>query len=325
MAGMGTRMRPHTLNTPKPMLRLAGKSIVEQIVYELVENTGKKIEEIHFVIRKFGKDVEKSLLDFAANVSAKGYIHYQEEALGTAHAVYCAKDALKGEVLISFADTLVIGDLKIDKEDAIIWTKEVNNPENYGIAVINKRKEITDFVEKPSRFLSNNAIIGIYYFKKSELLEQDIKNLIENDKKKSGEFQLTDSLVNLMKNGMNFKCKTVDYWLDCGSKSEFLNSNRVLLGHYNFSNNCIWGNDVQIVEPVFLGNNVKITNSRIGPYVSLDNGSIVENSSIENSIIGSNVSIRDSLLINSMIGNYSKIIKHRGSLNIGDYNECETL
>ncbi|RPJ76562.1 MAG: nucleotidyltransferase family protein, partial [Alphaproteobacteria bacterium] len=173
MAGMGTRMRPHTLNTPKPLLKLAGKSIVERIVEDLIKFTGKNIDEIHYVIGNFGEDVVKSLLEIASRNGASGKIHYQDQALGTAHAIFCAKDALKGEVIISFADTLFIGDLKIDDQEAIIWTKDVENPENYGVVVCDKKGIISDFVEKPKDFISRNAIIGIYYFREGQQLRNE--------------------------------------------------------------------------------------------------------------------------------------------------------
>jgi len=180
MAGIGKRMRPHTLLIPKPLLKIAGKTIIERIVEDIKNSCGKIIEEVHFIIGDFGPDVEKKLIEIADKINAKGYIHYQKEALGTAHAVYCAKDGLKNEILIAFADTLFDGNFEIGTEDeAIIWTMEVKNPENYGVVTTDINNNINDFIEKPMNVISNLAIIGIYYFKNGKRLKEDIKLSID--------------------------------------------------------------------------------------------------------------------------------------------------
>jgi glucose-1-phosphate thymidylyltransferase len=325
MAGMGTRMRPHTLNTPKPLLKIAGKSIVERIVEDLSIYTGKKIDEIHYVIGNFGNEIENRLKTIARSVKANGIIHYQKEALGTAHAIYCAKDALRGEVLISFADTLFIGDLKIDNQEAIIWTKEVSNPENYGVVVTDDNGFVTNFVEKPKEFISKNAIIGIYYFNEARKIRDEIYTLIENSHSNNGEYQLTDSLFSLIKRKVKFSCKTVDYWLDCGNKTEFLSSNKILLDHKRSVNDYSIHKNLNIINPVYIGKSVKIENSSIGPYVSIEDNTFISGSTIENSIVGVNCSIIGCNMKNSLIGNYTKINGLEGILNLGDYNEYERL
>lgn len=322
MAGVGKRMRPHTLTVPKPLLKIAGKSIVERLVDNL--SVRENIEEIHFVIGNFGEDVELTLKKLAAAKGAKGFIHYQDEPLGTAHAVYCANEALRGDVLIAFADTLFVGDFSIEKNDeAIIWTKIVDNPEAYGVVKEDMNERIIDFCEKPKSYVSNKAIIGIYYFKKGELLREEIKYLLDNNIKVGKEYQLTDALKNLLSKNLLIKSRVINEWLDCGNKDEYLKSCMRIteLENFEFSKYADKGNVIK--APVFIGRNVSIKNSKIGPGVCIEDNAIINNSLLENSIIGRRSIIYESKLINSIIGNECFIKNGDGELNIGDFNSYE--
>lgn len=326
MAGIGKRMRPHTLSTPKPLLKIAGKSIVERIVIDLSSNSGKKVDEVHYIIGNFGKDVVCSLMNIANEIGAQGFIHYQKEALGTAHAIFCAEDALEGDVLIAFADTMFLGNFEIEEEDeAIIWTMKVKNPEQYGVVLADKRKIVTEFIEKPNKFISDKAIIGIYYFKEGKKLRENIRKLLSDNIKTSNEFQLTDVLRNLKNLGMVFKCKTIDDWLDCGNKEEFLTSNKKLLDFNGSATLQLNYPNCKFIEPVYLGKNILLKNCTIGPYVSIENNCSIKNSSIKESIIGENNEIENSSFFLSMIGNNNRIIGCNGKLNFGDYNSYENL
>ena len=322
MAGIGKRMRPHTLTVPKPLLKIAGKSIVERLVDNI--GVGDDVKEIHFVVGNFGEDVEAKLMDLAKSKGANGFIHYQKEALGTAHAIYCADEALNGNVVIAFADTLFLGDFSIDEEDeAIVWTKIVKNPEAYGVIKEENGEIITGFYEKPNEFISDKAIIGIYYFKKGEDLKREIEYLLDNDVKVGKEYQLTDALKNLLKRKIRFKSKVIDEWLDCGNKDEYLKScMRILeIENFNFSKDLENGN--RIVGPVYIGKDVIVRNSSVGPNVCIEDNSIIDVSTLVNTIIGSDTKILKSTLINSIIGNECVIKSGKGELNIGDFNEYE--
>jgi len=323
MAGMGKRLRPHTLTTPKPLIPIAGKPIVQRLVEDIARVTPEKIEQVGFVVGHFGEAVEKQLLAIADSIGAKGHIIYQEEALGTAHAVYCAKALLKGKVSVAFADTLFRAEFKLDvNQDGIIWVKEIEDPSAFGVVKTNEEGIITEFIEKPKTPISNKAIIGIYYFKQGEALEKVIAHLIDNNISVGGEFQLTMALESLNKKGTKFKPGTVDEWLDCGNKNITVQSNARYLTFLPLNGHVgVELIDSKIIEPVFIGKGAKIHNSVIGPGVSIGEGTEVMNSNVKNSLIQGNTTIVDATLSNSMIGNYVQVRNYSGELSLGDYSE----
>lgn len=323
MAGMGKRMRPHTLTIPKPLIKISGKSIVQLLIEEISKSIDGKIDEIAFVIGDFGKKIENELQDIAKNLGAKPSIYYQLDPLGTAHAIYCAKESLKGETIVAFADTLFKGNISLNKSyDSIIWVKEVEDPSQFGVVKLGEKGQIVEFVEKPSNLISNLAIIGIYFFKKGEELKEGIQHIIENKIVASGEYQLTTVLENMVKDGKLMFPGKVDSWLDCGNKDATLNTNKEILKHSSPGKpgNIELINSI-IIDPCYIGNNVKIENSIIGPYVSLGNDSMVCKSTIRNSIIQENSYIDSKCLSNSMIGNHCHVIGKTDDLNIGDYSK----
>jgi glucose-1-phosphate thymidylyltransferase len=199
MAGMGKRLRPHTLTTPKPLIPIVGKPIVYWLVHDIVEVCDDQVDNIGFIIsRSFDELVEQELLAIAEKLGAKGHLFYQDEPLGTAHAIYCAEKILTGRTIVAFADTLFKANFKLDaKQDGIIWVHQVADPSAFGVVKLDANGQIDDFVEKPAQFVSDLAIIGIYYFKSGDLLRNEIKVLIENKIKDDGEYQLTRVLRDL--------------------------------------------------------------------------------------------------------------------------------
>ncbi len=322
MAGMGTRMRPHTLSTPKPLLKIAGISIVERLATDITQLSESKIDEIAFIIGNFGKEVENTLLSIAQKLDAKGSIYYQNEALGTAHAIYCAEKSLKGKVIVAFADTLFKANFKLEEEaDSVIWVKEVDKPEQFGVVKLDKAGIISDFIEKPKTFVSKLAIIGIYYFKNGENFRNELKYLLDNKITVNGEFQLTDALENMKNKKLVFKTGTVKQWMDCGNKNATVDTNKnVLINSAGKISKTLQNTNSVFIEPVYIGENVKITNSVIGPYVSIEPDTDIENSVIENSIIYTNSRIKNVNITNSMVGNYVSISGKPDELSIGDYS-----
>jgi glucose-1-phosphate thymidylyltransferase len=327
MAGMGKRMRPHTLTVPKPMIPVAGKPIVYRLVEDLASMFDEKIDEIAFVIGDFGKEVEANLIAIAEKTGAKGSIYYQDQPLGTAHAILCAEPAMDGHLIVAFADTLFYADFKIDTtQDGIIWTNKIDDPSAFGVVETDADGIVKQFWEKPKEFVSDEAIIGIYYFKDGAYLKEELKYLIDNDIKIKGEYQLTDALTNMKDKGSRFKTASVTHWLDCGNKDATIATNKVVLDMNN--NNGMVSKDVSledsiIINPSYIGKGVKIKNSIIGPYASIGENSVIEHSVIENSIIMSHAKVMNANLAGAMNGNYSIYEGRKESVNLGDYSEVK--
>lgn len=330
MAGLGTRLRPHTLQTPKPLIPVAGKSIAERLVREIAQVMQQPIDKISFIIKpSFGKDVEKQLLDIASDIGATGQIDYQTEALGTAHAIYSAKSLLNGPVVVAYADTLFKGAFDLDNQaDSIIWVKKVDKPEAFGVVKLNDKNEIEGFVEKPKEFVSDLAIIGIYYFKDGKQLKDEIQYLFDNDIRVGGEYQLTTALENMKRKGLIFKPGTVSDWMDFGNPKVAVETNaKVLKYDFDEGKNLISKNikvvDSEIIEPCYIADGVEIINSSVGPFVSLGHGSKIENSNVENSLIQNHTTIKNADIKNSMIGSFVKYDGNFEVLNLGDYSTLE--
>jgi len=328
MAGRGSRLRPHTLTVPKPLIPIAGKPIVHRLVEDIAGVIGQEIEEIAFIIHEsFGKQVEKDLISIAEKLGSKGTIYYQNEALGTAHAIMCAKESLEGNVVIAYADTLFRADFTLDTTaDSVIWVKQVDDPSAFGVVQLNDKNEIIDFVEKPKDFVSDLAIIGIYYFKSGETLRSELQYLLDNDIVKGGEYQLTDALENMKQKGLRFVPGKVDEWMDCGNKNVTVETNSRMLGFLhqdgkNLISTSLKKENSTIIEPCFIGENVVLKNSTIGPNVSLGDGTVVENSTISNSLIQTYSKIKNAKLDNAMIGNFAIFDGNFTSVSIGDYSE----
>ncbi len=328
MAGMGKRMRPHTLTTPKPLLAVAGKPIVETLINDIARMLGGHIDEVAFIIGDFGKEVEKNLLDVARKLGYPAKIYYQMEALGTAHALACADPSLEGNVLVAYADTLFHTDFVIDPEqDGYIWTKEIVDPSQFGVVVTDEDDYITAFVEKPKEPVSNLAIIGIYYFKKGEQLRDEIHYLLDNNITGNGEYQLTDALENLKAKSVRFKVARVDGWFDCGNKDAMVETNEKILKLSEKENRVDSSAVVEnskIIQPCFIGRNVRITDSTVGPYVSVSDGTVIEQSRLESSIVYAGSTLKNCKISHSMIGSFTHIenIKSK-DLSLGDYSQLK--
>jgi len=328
MAGMGKRMRPHTLTTPKPLIPVAGKPIVQRLVEDIAKVVDEPISEISFVVGRFGEEAEKNLLAIADKLGAKGKIAYQDEPLGTAHAILCAQESLRGKVIVAFADTLFKADFVLDQSnDGTIWVQKIEDPSAFGVVKVDQNNIITDFVEKPKDFVSDLAIIGIYYFKDGENLRKELQYLIDNNLQEKGEYQLTNALENMKNKGVKFSPGAISEWLDCGNKNSTVYTNQRILS-IKESEETLVHPDAKIehsvvIPPCYIGAGANITHSVVGPYVSIGEGSQISDSRISNSIIQSNSRVRGAIVSNSMVGNHATIKGKSLDLNLGDYSETD--
>lgn len=327
MAGRGSRLRPHTLTVPKPLIPIAGKPIVHHLVQDIAKVLNDPIDEIAFIIHEsFGKQVEEDLIKIANDLGAKGTICYQNEALGTAHAILCAKEAMVGPIVVAYADTLFRADFNLDKQaDSVIWVQQVEDPSAFGVVQLNEQNQIVDFVEKPKDFVSDLAIIGIYYFKSGENLRSELEYLLDNNIIKGGEYQLTDALENMKLKGQIFVPGKVDHWMDCGNKDATVDTNNRMLEFLEKENLNYISKDIQIenstiIAPCYIGDNVVLINSTIGPNVSLGENTKIQNSTIKNSLIQTNSIISNATLDNAMIGNHVNYNAQHSDISIGDYS-----
>jgi glucose-1-phosphate thymidylyltransferase len=326
MAGMGKRMRPHTLTVPKPLIPIAGKPIVQRLVEDIAKVCGEPVDEVAFIIGRFGAEVEKSLIQIAESVGAKGTICYQDTPLGTAHAILCAKESLTGPLVVAFADTLFKADFTLDSSvPGTIWVQKVEDPKPFGVVKLNEQGQITEFVEKPETFVSDLAIIGIYYFQDGAYLRDELQYLLDNDIKDKGEYQLTNALENMKNKGTIFVPGQVTEWLDCGNKDATVFTNQRYLEYLKERGESLVAESAKItnsviIEPVYIGEDAVITNSVVGPHVSVGNKSNVRDSRVSNSIVQTSASVLNATITNSMVGNFASVTSKAADLSLGDYN-----
>ena len=333
MAGRGSRLRPHSLTVPKPLIPVAGQPIVHRLVKDIVKVLNQPIEEIAFVLGDpawFGDDVVASLKDLAKSLGAKASIYRQDQPLGTGHAIMCAKESLSGPAVIAYADTLIRASFNLDPEaDAVIWVKQVEKPEAYGVVKLNDKKEIVELVEKPEQFVSDLAVIGIYYFKEVSVLKAELQKVLDNNIINGGEYQINDGIKGMMSNGKVFKTGEVSEWMDCGNKAVTLETNQRMLGFLKADGEeqliatSVKNENSNIIEPCYIGENVVLKNTTIGPNVSIGNHCVIENSTIKNSLIQNNTTIKNANLDQAMIGNHVKYDGKFTKISIGDYSVLE--
>lgn len=332
MAGRGSRLRPHTLTVPKPLVPVAGTPIVEQLVNDIAAVVNQPIEEVAFVLGDpafFGDDVVAHLEKVARQLGAKATIYRQLEPLGTGHAIMCAAPSLTGPAVVAYADTLIRATFQIDPAaDAQIWVKKVENPSAYGVVQLDASNTITELVEKPADFVSDLAVIGIYYFKAIEELKAELETVIDQQLTHGGEYQINDGIKGMMRKGKRFVPGEVKEWMDCGNKAITIETNTKMLGFLAEEGKTLVDpsavlENSTIIPPCFIGKNVVIKNSTVGPGVSIGEGSQLINSSIKDSMIQKYSNIENVKLEKAMIGNHVRYNGTYTKVSLGDYTVLE--
>lgn len=321
VAGVGSRLRPHTHTQPKALIPVAGKPILSHIVDKLLD-AGYK--DFVFIIGYLGEKIKDYLDHNYQDINAEYVV--QASRQGIAHAIWMANDHIRDEdeIIIALGDTIFDMNMEnlIEMKHSALGTKKVDDPRRFGVAELDENGFITKLVEKPSIPKSNIALVGIYKIKEVKMLLDSIKHLIDNDIRTKDEFQLTDALMRMINEGVKFKNYNVENWFDCGKKEAVLETNAILLkrSEYTTSHTQQYDNSI-IIPPVNIGNDVNIRNSIIGPNVSIGNEAEIVNSVIKESIIGPFANISHAVLHNSLIGSDASLKGLSQSLNVGDSTE----
>jgi len=318
VAGVGNRLKPHTITTPKPLLKVGNKAILDHLLEPLIDLNP---EEVIFVIGYKGEQITKHVRE---KYDFKSTFVMQDKLLGLGYALHMAMEHVHGEpLLVILGDTIVDCDLVrfTGAGDYVLGVRKVENPQRFGIAEI-EEGFVSDLVEKPDEPKSDLALIGLYYFSDHALLKKELAQLVASGKTTSGEIQLTDALDAMIKNGVKFKPFEVHGWFDCGKKETILTSHQHLLSKLARVRSV----DGSIVNPpVHIADNVRIQNAIVGPNVSVDEGSVILDSIVTNSIIGRNVRIEKMILDESIVGNDAVIIGEKKVVSVGESTEIGGL
>ena len=322
VAGVGTKLRPHTFTQPKALIPLAGKTVLSIIVDQLKEGG---ITEFIFIVGYLGEKIQNYVQ--AQYPEIKSHFLFQNDRQGIGHAIKLAREVVNGdEALIVLGDTIAEYNVRtiIESDTSMIGVKKVDDPRTFGVAEICNDAEISHVVEKPHIPKSNMALVGIYKIKETEMLFECLDSNISAGIKTHGEYSITDALDCMIKKGAEFKAFKVDSWFDCGKPNTLLETNATLLKKFSNKADLPTGyENTVIIQPVSIGKGCDIKNSIIGPNASIGDNTVIDSSIIKNSIIGSFSNLFDIVLDDSLIGSDTVIRGETRSLNIGDNTDID--
>jgi glucose-1-phosphate thymidylyltransferase len=321
IAGLGTRLRPHTLYRPKPLISLAGKTILDYVLDKFNTLPDTLETEYVFIVGDTGDQIEA----YMAEAYPDKIVHYlvQEKMLGQSDALYQAREYMQGPVLISFGDTIIKTDLSVvvdEPNDGIIWVQPVDDPRQMGVAELDGNGFITRLIEKPQDIKNNLAIAGIYYFHDGAALIDAIETQRDRQVTLKGEFYLADAINVMLERKAKIRTHQVNVWLDAGTPKNLLETNHYLLEHGH--SNCRTVEqmqDIVVIDPVFIHPSAKVRRAVIGPFASIGADCQVEDSIIRNSILEDGAQVTDVILENSLIGRKAQIQRRPGIINASDY------
>ena len=328
MAGRGTRLRPFTLSRPKPLLEIIDKPIVEHLIDQITSTLSSEIEEIVYILGEeayFDSTVVDSLTLISKKYNAKTKVYRQLDKLGTGHAIMCAEESLSGPAIIAYADTMIQGKIEIDlKADGMIWVKKVEDPSSYGVVNLDEEHNIKELIEKPKDFVSDLAVVGIYYFKESSFLRDELKIHLKEKLEPGREYLLNYGIEKMIEKNKVFKSQEIEIWMDCGTPQLLLESAKTIMKSkekYSNENNFSREGKVIINDPVFIGKNVSLKNSTLGPNVSIGNNCVITDSKIQSSIVYNDSNISNANISNSILGSNCNYDGSNKEIFLGDYSQ----
>ena len=320
MAGLGTRLRPHTFSKPKQLISVAGKTVLDHVLDSLASLPDPKGIELVNIVGYLGDQLEEYLKH--NNPHLKSHFVTQEDPRGQSHAIYLARQYLQGPMLMIFADTLIETDLSFlanETAEAVVWVKPVTDPRRFGVAVVGEDGWVKQLIEKPQSMEHNLAAVGFYYFRSAEALLSAIEEQMRRNLQLKGEFYLADAVNIMLERGLKMRTEKVEVWLDAGTPEDLLKTNRYLLSHGRNNDAAATRREgVVVVPPVFIHPSAEVTHAVIGPHVSLGAGCRVQTSVIRDSILEDEAQVSDVILEGSLIGRQAQISRRAGRVNAGD-------
>jgi glucose-1-phosphate thymidylyltransferase len=318
LAGKGTRLRPHTHVTPKPMLRIAGKPVMDYVMDDV-----KKLGDVEQVVYITGHLKEKVEAHARDDIGLPAVFVEQEVQDGTAGAVNLAREYVDQPVLIIFVDTIFDADLSIvhtTDADGIIWTKEVEDYQRFGVVVTDADGNMTRIVEKPKEPISKRANIGLYYVRNWRLLFEGIAHVLTQPTNK-GEYYLTDAFQYMIDKGAKIRVVDVEGWYDAGQSGTLLDTNRAMLEKGRARKPASLDASARVIDPVYIEDGVTITNSTVGPNVSVSAGTVIDGSEVRDTVVGAKSRLTNCRLSDSLVGDDVTLEGLAGVVTVGDHSE----
>lgn len=321
MAGLGSRMRPHTWNRPKPLLYLAGMTVLDHSLDQFKTLPNVSAAEYVFVVSPNQGELIQEHME-TAHPNKTVHFVVQEHMQGQSQAISLTREFLDGPVLVAFSDTLIDTDLTFladETADGVAWVKPMDDPRRFGVIETDKDGWATRLIEKPSDITNNLVVVGFYYFRDGKALLGAIDEQIARGASLKGEFFLADAINVMLERGAKIKVKETEVWLDAGIPESLLETNRYLLDHGRCNCDPVAIQEgVTIIHPVSIPSGTVLKAAVIGPHVTLGEGVDLENVVIRNSIIEAGTHIKDMVVESSLIGRNVILEGRPERLNIGD-------
>ncbi len=323
MAGLGTRLRPHTWSKPKPLVSVAGQPVLGHVL-QMFESLAS-VEEVVFIVGYLGDQIKSYMEERYPGIKTSYVV--QEEMKGQSHALWLARDHLEGPAYLAFVDTIIEADLSLTStspDQAIAWVKEVADPRRFGVADVDENGRVLRLIEKPDDPSINLALAGFYYFPQARELVSAFERQFAGGEQLGGEYYLADAINLMLEAGLDMRIRPVDVWMDCGKPDALLETNRYLLEHgCDNSSEVVARQGTVLVPPVFVHPDARIRDSQIGPYASIGADCVVLNSEVRNSVVEREAVIEGCVLQASLLGIAAQVRGIHGSVNIGDHSEID--